>query len=130
MLSGMASISEMKSSICSLCFSFWRRLRQDPLDGEVVPPGLASRGRDAVLRQLSGDGVRRHSCEEISVNPADDFSLRLVDDQHAVRALVVAQEVLVVQAELAVANFLPLAPAHVLGNAPAFFLGKAGHNGQ
>ena len=43
-------------------------IRQDPLNGQVVPLGLASRGRDAVLSQLSGDGIGRHSGEEVPVN--------------------------------------------------------------
>ena len=103
---------------------------RNALNGEVVPPGLASRGWDTFLCQLSGDGMGRHSSEEVPVNPADDFRLRFVYDQPAVGTLIIAQKVLVVQAELAVADFLPLTPAHVFGNAAALFLGKTGHDGQ
>ena len=51
--------------------------------------------------------------EEISKNATDYFCLFLVDDQPPVLALVVAEEVLVIQAVPAIGELLPLPPADI-----------------
>ena len=60
--------------------------------------------------------------KEISKNATNNGGLFLVDDQPPVLALVVAEEVLVVQAVPAIGELLPLPPADVFADAPALLL--------
>ena len=62
--------------------------------------------------------------EEFPKDAAHDFRLFLVDHKSSVQTLVVAEEVLVVQAVTAIGELLSLTPADVLGNAPALLLGQ------
>ena len=102
-------------------------VRQNPADGRVAPFCLARRGGNALSRQRFGDLERSVPCKEITEDATDYFCLFLVDDQPSVLALVVAEEMLVVEAVLAVRELLPLPPADVFADASGFLLSQAAH---
>ena len=72
-------------------------VRQNPSNGRVAPLLLPGGRRDALSRQRLCNLERGVTREEISEDATDYFCLLLVDDQPSVLALVVAEEVLVVQ---------------------------------
>ena len=102
-------------------------VRQNPPNGRVAPLLLPGRRRDALSRQRLCDLERGVSHKEISEDATDYFCLFLVDNQPPVLALVVTEEVLVVQAIPAIGELLPLPPADVFADAPGFFLSEAAH---
>ena len=91
---------------------------------------LAAGRRNAVFGQAPADGVWCVSLQEFCIDAADNFGLLFIDNQVAVRSLVVAEEPAEGNGNLAVCKPLTLAPGTVLGNAAAFFLGKRGHDRQ
>ena len=89
-------------AIMSLYQIHYSKFRQNPADGRVAPLRLSRRGGNALRRQRLCDLERGKPRKEITEDAMDYFRLFLIDDQSPIFALVVAEEVLVVEAVLAV----------------------------
>ena len=105
----------------------YSKFRQDPADGRVAPLRLSRRGGNALRRQRLCELERGKPRKEITEDATDYFRLFLIDDQPPIFALVVAEEMLVVEAVLAVRELLPLPPADVFADASGFLLSQAAH---
>ena len=103
---------------------------QDAANAACVPILLTARCGDSFFGQRVGDHGRRHPGQEHAENAADDLGLFFVDDQVAVRTPVIAEETLEGHGDLPVSKSLSLAPRAVFRDAPALFLGQAGHDRQ
>ena len=64
------------------------------------------------------------------VDTADGDGLFFIDDKCTVGAFVVAEEMLISQADLTVGSTFAFAPGYILRNGSALLLGDGGHNGQ
>ena len=103
---------------------------QNALDRGLAPFVLSPWRLDAQPRQLLGDGVAGKPRDEIPEDQLDGLGLLRVHHQVAVLALIITDEGAVRDADLAVRHALAMPPGDVLRNAPAFFLRKAGHDGD
>jgi len=73
-------------------------VRQNPADGRVAPLRLSSWGGNALRRQRLCDLKRGKPRKEITEDATDNGSLGGIDDQPPIFALVITEEVLVVEA--------------------------------
>ena len=103
---------------------------KDAADGSGIPFIFATRRLDPVGGKLGGDAIGRHSLQEHTVDASDNDRLFGIQHQVAVRATVITQEPLERYGDLTVCKPFPLTPGAVFGDGAAFFLGKAGHNGN
>ena len=102
---------------------------QDALNGALRPFVLSGRGLDAQLSQLFSDCPVGKSLKELPEYELDGLRLLRVYCKVPVLALIVAEETAVSNRHLAVRHPFAMPPGDVLGNAPAFLLRKAGHDG-
>ena len=103
-------------------------IRQDALYRPRIPAFLFRRGFQPSGSQLPGNGVEGIPVQEQTVNQFHRPGLFPVDYQIAIRPFVIAQEMPVGNTHLAISKSFPVAPCHVFGDAPAFFLGQAAHD--
>ena len=103
-------------------------VHQDALDRAAVPDVLSGKALDAQVGQFLGNLREGKTSLELGANDAYRIGFLLVDDQFAVLAPVVAEEVAERHHGLSVGEALVPAPGDVERNAPAFFLGEAGHD--
>lgn len=89
---------------------------QDAVHGRGAPLRLPGRARYPVNGQLSRNRPDGLACHEVPVDPADDGGLIRIDHRRVVLFLsaIVAEELFVGQADLAVRKPLPLSPCHIL----------------
>jgi len=97
-------------------------------DGRVLPFLSAGRRGHAHLGKQDGDLMRALALKIAAVYEPDDLRLFFDDLRQTVLSLLIAEEMLVGEGDLAVRSALALAPGHVLGDIPAFFLGDGGHD--
>ena len=83
-----------------------------------------------MLHEVFTDARRRFALKEQPVNHPNNLGFLLVDDWNTALATVIAQKMFEGHCDLAVSKTFPLPPGDILGDTPAFFLGKAGHNGN
>ena len=95
----------------------------------LAPFGFTARGRNTKIHKVLADAGCRFALKEQSVNQPYDFGFLFVDDGNAVLATVIAEKLFIRHRYLTVCKTLSLTPGDILGNAPALFLGKAGHDG-
>lgn len=103
---------------------------EDALHGGPLPHGFLAGSRDSLLRQHGGNGVGGFPLEQLPVDAPDDLRLLRYDLRQSVGPFAVTEELSVGNADLAVGEPLPLSPGNVFGDAAAFLLGKARHDGD
>ena len=105
-------------------------IAQDASHRALMPHLLAARRRNTVFHQPGSNGVWRQPFEEPIVDIPDGFRLLLIHQNLTLEAALEAQGVLEGNGHLAVGHALPLAPGDVFGNALAFLLSQAAHDGD
>ena len=105
-------------------------VRQNRLDGALIPHVFALRRFDTHLCQLPGDSLEGEPLEEFSVYNLHGLRLLRVDHELTVLSAVVAEENRKRRCCFSISKPLTLAPGDVERNGPALFLGEAGHDGQ
>ena len=105
-------------------------IREDALHRCSAPLFLSSGCGNAHLHQLLADAVARLAIQEKPVDVLHDFCLFRIDGRFPVLALGVPEKASIGQMHLASLEAALVAPLDVLGDGPAFFLGKGGHNRQ
>lgn len=112
------------------CGAFVFLVLQDALHGSSLPDGLFSGGRDALLRQRGGDGICGFPLRELAVDAFDDLRFFRDDLRQSVGTFAIPQKLTVRDADFPVGEALSLPPGNVFGDAAAFLLGKARHDGD
>ena len=112
------------------CGAFAFLVLQDALHGSSLPDGLFSGGRDALLRQRGGDGICGFPLKELAVDAFDDLRFFRDDLRQSVGTFAIPQKLTVRDADFPVGEALSLPPGNVFGDAAAFLLGKARHDGD
>ena len=110
------------------CIALVLFVGKDAGDGGLCPVRLPSGRRNTQTLKVLTDCRLRFSLKEEAVNQPDNSGFLLNNRRATVGAFLITKESLVWQMHFAVREALALAPGDVLGNAPAFLLGKAGHD--
>lgn len=95
-----------------------------------MPPGLFCRCGNTVSGEILCNLSRGFSSKVLIVNPSDNHSLLNHLHVTGVGTFLVPKEVAVGQANNTVGEAFALSPGCVLTDELAFFLGKAGHDGD
>lgn len=103
---------------------------EDALHGGPLPHGFLAGSGDFLLRQHGDNGVGGFSLKKFAVDTPDDLRLLRNDLRQTIRTFAIAQELAVRDADLPIGEALSLPPGNIFGDAAAFLLGKARHDGD
>ena len=103
---------------------------EDALHGGPLPHGFLARSGNPLLRQHGGNGVGGFPLEQLPVDAPDDLRFLRHDLRQSVGTFAIAQELAVRDADLPIGEALSLPPGDIFGDAAAFLLGKARHDGD
>ena len=112
------------------CGAFVFLVPQGALHGGSLPNGPLAGSGNPLLRQHGGNGVGGFPLKKFAVDTPDDLRLLRNDFRQTIRTFAIAQKLAVRDADFPVGEALSLPPGNIFGDAAAFLLGKARHDGD
>ena len=103
---------------------------KNALNSSILPHLLAPGGGDSLLSQKFCNGITGFALHKQTVDQSDGFRFLRYDLRQTIGTLAVSKELTVGNADLAICKTLSLAPSDIFGDTTAFFLCKAGHDGD